>query len=792
MAYDQALLLGALLHDIGKFEFRTSERGAAHTTYGDYFVTEYLSRYGCLKPVLERVRRLVSHHHDGEAADAFLREADGLAASERVDDGSRQTRRSLVSVLAAIDVGRGPVPEGVFRYVPGPLTIDGPFPAAVVPGSVQKWRPDERQMADEHREAWQLFSADMARLPDTTVRAWTDTFLAVARKHLTRVTSAAFRAHPDISLYDHLRSVAAIAMCLEQAGDQPQPFLLLHGDISGIQAFLYRVAAPDEADAGRGMARRLRGRSLYVALLAESVARYYLRQLDLPRVNLLYAGGGHFLALVPNTAAYRERVAAAETVVNGWLLRQHGGDLAIVCARTPADREQLTDFPGLMARSGTALGEAKRRKFSGLLGQGIFAPQRLEGPQDVCRVCQADYPQGAGAVCPDCQRQAELGRQLLGARYLVCVEAPEVTGDDGVSFGALGIGWRLAGDPLALAAALRHVPASGETRVDVECLNDTAFLPPAMGASGSGAVTSYGFRFLANHAPEDAGDGGPLDFEQLARQGTEHYPMLGVVRMDVDALGAVFAQGLGRDRSLSRVVTLSRELDGFFSGYVNVLARAHSMYVTYSGGDDLFVVGSWIHALQFSRALRRDFGRFACGNPNLTLSGGILFSRPGFPIGRAAEVAGDLEHAAKGLDAATPQRGKDAVALFGEVVHWSRLEELMTYGDDLLSLLGHEDPNLSLPRSFVHRLLALGQERKAAEAAGDVRGVVRTQMRLRYLVARRGATRSALQGQPGSARLAVLGRLVTDPDLMQHIAVPTSYALYQTRRLNQEDRPNHE
>ena len=76
-----------------------------------------------------------------------------------------------------------------------------------------------------------------------------------------------------------------------------------------------------------------------------------------------------------------------------------------------------------------------------------------------------------------------------------------------------------------------------------------------------------------------------------------------MVRLDVDALGAVFASGLGEQRSLSRTATLSRELETFFSGYVNTLAKDHSMYITYAGGDDLFAVGSWINALEFSRAL---------------------------------------------------------------------------------------------------------------------------------------------------------------------------------------------
>ena len=83
-------------------------------------------------------------------------------------------------------------------------------------------------------------------MPDGDLASWTETFLAVSRKHLSRVPSAAYKSHPDISLYDHARSVAAIAVCLHEAQEQAEPFLLIQGDISGVQSFLYKLASPAE------------------------------------------------------------------------------------------------------------------------------------------------------------------------------------------------------------------------------------------------------------------------------------------------------------------------------------------------------------------------------------------------------------------------------------------------------------------------------------------------------------------------------------------------------------------
>ena len=111
-------------------------------------------------------------------------------------------------------------------------------------------------------------------------------------------------------LYDFLRTTAAIADCIAREelceadidaqlmDDPPEQDLciLLKGDISGIQSFLYQVLSD-------GAARQLRGRSFYLQLLTEVIAHWVLRQLGLPIVNLLLASGGHFYILAPYTKA---------------------------------------------------------------------------------------------------------------------------------------------------------------------------------------------------------------------------------------------------------------------------------------------------------------------------------------------------------------------------------------------------------------------------------------------------------------------------------------------------------
>ena len=778
MVSRDALVVGALLHDIGKFEFRTSDRRTRHTTYGDLFVGEYLNRFRCLAPILEEVRRLVAHHHDSELGDPLLREADHLAAADRQVDGSPETLRSLVSVLTAVDIERGTPPKDVHRYVPGPVDFANPFPEHVPGVTPVEWKPDRDQARDEHARAWEQFCVEIGTMPDGDLASWIETFLAVARKHLSHVASAAYKSHPDISLYDHARSVAAIAVCLREAHKEAEPFLLIQGDISGVQSFLYKLASPAEEGGTKNTAKRLRGRSLFLVLLAETVARYYLRELNLPPTNLLYCGGGHFSILAPHTDEVKTKLAEAEERVNRWLINQHRGDLALVSAATPANKDLLADFSRLMQQSGYELGRAKRQKFRSVLDERLFALPDYDQTMDVCPVCQADFVKDSGKTCTTCKQHVETGSQIVRAQYLVRFEGENLDGE----FAKLGFAWQLADD---WKEAVRRIEETPAERVHVERLNHSDFLTQAGAALGKRHSLSFGFRPLGQYAPIDEQEGGPLDFEHLAKSNTENYPLLGVVRLDVDALGAVFASGLGKQRSLSRTATLSRELETFFSGYVNTLAKDHYMYITYAGGDDLFAVGSWINALEFSRALRRAFGRFSGNNPNLTFSGGLLFCKPDFPIGRAAATAGELEERAKGFP------DKNAACLFDEEVSWERLDELLAFGDKLLYLVTKADTDNRLPRSFVHRLLNLGAERRSAEENGNIQAQIRTQMQLKYLVARRGATSKAISANEEMGedrrRIGALGQLVTESKLMRQIAVPASYVLYKTRNLNTGD-----
>ncbi|NJM12911.1 MAG: hypothetical protein HC889_14500 [Synechococcaceae cyanobacterium SM1_2_3] len=204
-----------------------------------------------------------------------------------------------------------------------------------------------------------------------------------------------------------------------------------------------------------------------------------------------------------------------------------------------------------------------------------------------------------------------------------------------------------------------------------------------------------GFRLVGKWDREK--DSGDWDFEDFSEQAVG-INRLGVLRMDVDNLGEIFIRGLrfpgvtGAEKemgSLSRVATLSRQLNWFFAGHLSQLLKPFERVQTiYAGGDDLFLIGSWDELPQVTNMIRSRFRDYCAGNPNFTLSGGIAVVRGKYPISRAAELAGEAESAAKGLKRDTGRK-KDALSFLDTVVGWEefpRADELRMHIQNIIDL----------------------------------------------------------------------------------------------------------
>lgn len=191
---------------------------------------------------------------------------------------------------------------------------------------------------------------------------------------------------------------------------------------------------------------------------------------------------------------------------------------------------------------------------------------------------------------------------------------------------------------------------------------------------------------------------------------------LGVLRMDVDNLGAKFIRS--DFASMEDYTKFSKALDKFFdaeNGNLHDIQEKHKEYlnIVYAGGDDIFVVGRWDKVIEFADDVQKEFKDY-CQNvlkdESLSISGGIAIVNKKFPIAKAAEMAGDAEDAAKKYN----NGQKNAFNMFGESVSWMENEfDYLEIKKNKMVELCSEPTNM--PRSILHKLMVFNEMRLRGE-----------------------------------------------------------------------------
>lgn len=173
---------------------------------------------------------------------------------------------------------------------------------------------------------------------------------------------------------------------------------------------------------------------------------------------------------------------------------------------------------------------------------------------------------------------------------------------------------------------------------------------------------------------------------------------LGILRMDVDKLGARFCYGFDSLQSYTR---FSERLKTFFDDTVLAIQQKPCykdfLNIIYAGGDDLFVVGRWDKVIEFAADVRSAFMKHTAGE-NLSISGGMAIVGAKFPIAKAAEMAGDAEDKAKEYN----NGQKNAICFLGETVGWdNEFDEVRTLKDEFC----YQIINNSLSQGILHQLM---------------------------------------------------------------------------------------
>ena len=759
MKEKEILIKGALLHDIGKVCYRAMKKRINHSKLGGDFLEQHLK----LNEETERLLNCVRYHHKDYLQKAKLDkndlayivyEADNIASGmdRRENEGEEKgfdPKLNLDSIFSVF-------------YSDKEIQVANKYPLIYkdINKAFNYPRKDISLATNSNYEALlnkiksHFITKDISQISINQL-------LQILEEGFSYVPSSTNRAEVcDISLYVHSKITSAVASCMKLYFDEQQIqdykkycfnsgnkifrnekiYLLVSGDISGIQDFIYTIPS-------KGALKTLRGRSLYIDLLLEEFIDEYLEQIGLSRANVLYSGGGHFYILAPNIENIKKSIDKLQAKMNRWLMENIGINLylAIGTAECSANNLMKSEAQGnLFAIVNKKLKDDKTIRYSkdeDFLEHIFNVEKEKDTAKKECNICHNlvdklwKYNSDEEIACEFCLNLYKLGQDILTQDLVFVISEEKIDG-----------GIKIFGkdkDLYMYAVNIEDIDMFKGKILRIYSKNNLL--------ENDLAIRLY----LADYSAKNENDE-VMTFDDLAKSSCKidkGIKRLGVLRLDVDDLGIAFSSGFVSDKdkiednlryaTLSRYADLSKDISMFFKVAINKIcagdligcvdfeekafnilgiakAQKRKVNIIYAGGDDLFLVGAWDEVLEVAIDINRAFKQFT--NGRLTLSAGMAMFSPTYPISKMAEIAGLLVQMSKN------RKDKNSIALFGmetnlkangkpeckHIYTWADFEmkvckEKMNYLLARLSFDGDKFNKLSVGKSLIYRLMDLIQ-----------------------------------------------------------------------------------
>ena len=722
MNKDQKTIIAAILHDIGKIAERLGEKGnhaeltkkileefdeeLAEIAYGHHSS----GKLNTLSEVRKELKMYAEIVCKADNISAGI-EREGVSKSYLKEWASKsRKKRPILSILSTIDIGKGDSTEKYF-YV-RELTLE---PYYLRPKSIDEAGVDYSFYYKLVEDLRRVFYSKMS------FEKLLFTISNILKKYTFFVPTDTFEREdgsipiPDISLYEHLRltSMFTCAMLVNV-----KKFLLIMGDVSGLQKFIAKISS-------KKALRFLKGRSFFLELLTLAAAFKICKELGIPPTQILSATAGNFTIIAPASDEIKNKLLNLAKKLNEELLTY---GLYIALAWIEKSYEDAKEFEKVVSEVEGAVEVKKFRKYSELLLEyydKVFFPDNEKirekdmltsiGSKKICEVCDSLVSEdeiseiGKGEdkvnICKMCKKIYDLSEKLVnvariaeksGGKAKIYIGLYE---DGSGDISIFGIGFKL-----------ENLPENLTDADYVFMVNDIDFLEDIFLKYGIGC----GFRFFNVHVRDTS-----VDRLANASEGAKY---LGILKMDGDDMGRIFSEGvknwwikkLNIKESMkvgkmtpARYATLSSLFEIFFGFCVSEICRKGSfftkekyaedpqVYVVFSGGDDIFVLGPWNQIVDLAVKIEEEFSIFTA-NPNVTISAAVTIVRKKFPVYKSYFATLESLEEAKTLE------GKSAISLFGGKLKFKSLNKARELTDFLFEHIS----NKRLPRSVIFAILA--------------------------------------------------------------------------------------
>lgn len=652
------LTIGALLHDIGKILYRSGD-GRQHSISGYEYLKDEVGLTE--RDILDAVR----YHHGAALKNAELPKdssayivyiADNIAAaSDRREKDDGETGFNAEIPL-----------QSIFNILNGNHANNYYYPQTLDTKAGINMPTNEKIVFDQsfyNKIKTELLPVlkDIDHADNSYVNSLLNTMEAFT-SYIPSSTSKGELA--DISLFDHSKITAAYAAAIysylkdREISDfkenlfknassfyNEKAFLLVSLDISGIQSFIYTIHS-------EGALRMLRSRSFYLEIVMEHMIDEILETLSLSRANLIYSGGGHCYIIASNTTETKQSLKELNEKFNDFFLHEFDVSLYVAAGMAEASANDLENKPAgsysaLFRKLSEQMSESKSARYSSAKIRYLNDKKQRNAMRE-CRICKTSANVNEDGVCGFCSSLGNFSGEILYKNFFTV------------------IGQKREG-ALALPCD-RYLIAQNKEELRRAMEEDDYFVR-AYGKNDFYTGKSVTSKLWVGDYTQKG-----KTTEDYAREATG-IDRIAVLRADVDNLGHAFVSGFEeRYTTLSRTATFSRQLSLFFKHHINRIltegefgidgkAEARNATIVYSGGDDLFIVGSWKDILEAAVDIHDKLEEYSEGT--LTISAGIGLFPAKYPLSVSATDVARLEDASKSFPGGSNPT-KNAITLFSE------------------------------------------------------------------------------------------------------------------------------
>ena len=449
------------------------------------------------------------------------------------------------------------------------------------------------------------------------------------QNYLTFVPSDAYENIPDISLYDHSKTVTAFAQVLYNFYKWKKWYeskstnnilsevkiSLIWWDFPSIQKYIF-----DWIKKSTNITKRLRARSFLVQIIHEAVLQYILDKLNLTRANILISAWWKFVVLTNKI----ENIDSIQENINQFFIDKYPG-LKFSLAKNNLLLEKITwensDFQNEMEKLFEELSKNKFKIYTKNNWKSIFNPKKNNW-KILCKYCGLNYinwNEIDDNICKNCGKEISLWEKLVKEIKNNWISFDYIDKEGSFKFNL----W-IDNNKKLIKKQFQILPNNRDFK----------------------KIEKWIVKSLNLYVPVKD-ETSIKNFEDILKDTKSNY--LVMVKWDVDNMSLILKYWFGNNNySLSRILTFSRLMELFFGYRLQIFLeeKFKNVYTIYSGWDD-FVFVVWLNELDnFIKEIYNEFEQFVL-NDKIHFSLGLWIFKDKIPINQIFEHTEDLLSSAK-------------------------------------------------------------------------------------------------------------------------------------------------